>query len=152
MRILAGVLWMLVAGGAPAFAQPTWCWRLAGNFVSAAGSLVTDTQADKNGFYRIIGITGSANGAAVTALQPAGTAIPGNAGFPVDNLIRLAAPQLTKSGFGFATSDGAFHNPFYAGPYRDYISRPPDAEGKGAEPVIQFQATAAASAAACPAK
>src|ERR1700757_2587464 len=39
------------------------------------------------GGYHITGITGSRNGVAITRLEPAGEAIPGNPGFPVDNLV-----------------------------------------------------------------
>jgi len=97
---------------------------------------------DAEGFYRITTITGNANTATVTALQPTGTSIPGNSGYPVDNLIGASAPQLTKHGLGFVTSDGTYHNPFHVDQYRDYISRPPFADGKGAEPTIQFTAFA----------
>jgi hypothetical protein len=54
------------------------------------------------GFYEITGITGEANAVAITGLQPPGTWIPGNDGYPVNNLVRIAAPQLSKDGFGYA--------------------------------------------------
>src|SRR5208283_5286254 len=38
---------------------------------------------------------------------------PGNAGFPVDNLIN-ASGLLTSNGFGFETADGNYANPYYA--------------------------------------
>jgi hypothetical protein len=98
-----------------------------------------------HGFYQIVEISGAVNSASVTALQPTGTSIPGNSGFPVDNLVRVTVPQLTKHGFGFATSDGAYHNPFRLEPYRDHVSRPPYSEGKGAEPTIQFKAITASN-------
>ena len=85
-------------------------------------------------------------------MQPTGAAIPGNTGFPVDNLIRSTAPQLTKHGFGFADSNGAYHNLFHLEQYRDYISRPPYAKGKGAEPMIEFTADAATSGSDSPTK
>lgn len=140
--ILVTVLGALVVGSTPAFARLLWCWSFTGTGVSAYGTFTTGDNANAEGFYRMTGITGTANSANVTALQPAGTSIPGNSGFPVDNLIREIAPQLTKHGFGFV-ADGAYHNPFYMERYRDYISRPPYAEGKGAEPTIQFRATTA---------
>lgn len=142
-------LWLLIVGGAPAAAKTTWCWSFAGSGVSARGSLLTDDNADAGGFYRIVGVTGRVGPASVTALQPTGTAVPGNAGYPVDNLIRQTAPQVTKSGFGFSTSDGSYHNPFHLEQYRDYISRPPYADGKGAEPTVEFKAVAVASGADC---
>ena len=151
VKILA-TLAALMVGSTPAFAQLRWCWRFAASGVSAAGTITTGEHADAEGFYRIVGITGSVDSATVTAMQPTGTAIPGNTGFPVDNLIRSTAPQLTKHGFGFADSDGAYHNPFHLEQYRDYISLPPYANGKGAEPMIEFRAVAAGSGSDCPTK
>jgi hypothetical protein len=151
VKILA-TLAALMVGSTPAFAQLRWCWRFAASGVSAAGTITTGKHADAEGFYRIVGITGTVDSATVTAMQPTGTAIPGNTGFPVDNLIRSTAPQLTKHGFGFAGSDGAYHNPFHLEQYRDYISRPPYANGKGAEPMIEFRAVSAASGSDCPTK
>ena len=148
MKVLA-ILGALMVGTTPASAQLLWCWSFTGSNVSAAGTMTTGKDADREGFYGITRLTGTANSAKITALQPTGTAIPGNAGFPVSNLIRPTAPQLTKGGFGFATSDGTYHNPFHLEQYLDYISRPPYANGKGAEPTIQFKAVAAASESAC---
>jgi hypothetical protein len=151
VKILA-TLTALMVGSTPALAQLRWCWRFAASGVSAAGTITTGKHADAEGFYRIVAITGTVDSATVTAMQPTGTAIPGNTGFPVDNLIRSTAPQLTKHGFGFADSDGAYHNPFHLEQYRDYISLPPYANGKGAEPMIEFRAVAAASGSDCPTK
>ncbi len=151
VKILATLVALMV-GSTPAFAQLRWCWRFAASGVSAAGAITTGKDADAEGFYRIVGITGTVDSATVIAMQPAGTAIPGNTGFPVDNLIRSSAPQLTERGFGFAASDGAYHNPFYLERYRDYIARPPYANGKGVEPTIEFRAVAAASGSDCPTK
>ena len=50
---------------------------------------------------------------AIARLEPPGEAIPGNPGFPLDNLI-TAGGLLTSHGFGFATADGNYANPFYA--------------------------------------
>ena len=144
VKIAISAMTALIACATPAFAQQHWCWRFAGTGVSAAGTFVTENDADADGSYRITAITGRANAATITTLQPAGTSIPGNAGYPVDNLIRATAPHLTKHGFGFMAADGAYHNPFHAGRTLDYISRPPYADGKGAEPTIEFEATAAA--------
>ena len=69
--------------------------------------------ANPDGFYLITGITGEANGVPIRGLQPAGTSIPLNAGYPVDNLVRAAAPQLTIHGFAFALTNGTYANPFY---------------------------------------
>jgi hypothetical protein len=142
VKALLSLMGALVVCDTTAVAQQLWCWSIVGSGVSAAGTLVIGSRADAEGFYPITAITGTADSAAITALQPRNTNIPGNAGYPVDNLIRDKAPQLTKHGLGFVTSDGVYHNPFYMEQYRDYISRPPYANGKGAEPTIQFKATA----------
>lgn len=115
LKIAISVMAILIACGAPAFAQQHWCWRFAGTGVSAAGIFVTENDADADGFYRITAITGRANAATITTLQPTGTSIPGNSGYPVDNLLRATAPHLTKHGFGFMAADGVYHNPFHAG-------------------------------------
>jgi hypothetical protein len=140
LKIMIGLIGALIVCSVPAYAQRLWCWSLAGSGVSAAGTFLTLNDPDVEGFYRIAGINGTANFATITALQPAGTSSPGNAGFAVDNLVRTTAPQLSKHGFGFVASDGTYHNPFHAEQYRDYISRPPYVDGKGAEPAIQFKA------------
>jgi hypothetical protein len=142
-KIMISMIGALIVCSTPAVAAQFWCWNLEGEGVSAAGSFVTESSADAEGFYSIIAITGTVNSAAITALQPTDTSIPGNTGYPVDNLIRLTAPQLTKHGLGFAASDGAYHNPFHLDEYRDYVSRPPYADGKGTEPTIQFKAKTA---------
>ena len=57
----------------------------------------------------------------ITGLQPSGTSIPGNDGYPVDNLVRTEAPRLTMHGFGYASptertpipSTGPFAKPDY---------------------------------------
>jgi hypothetical protein len=149
-KMLAAILGTGIVASTPACAQVRWCWSFAAAGTSATGTFVTGNDADGEGFYRISGIAGIVNAATVTALQPAGTAIPGNAGFAVDNLIRTTEPQLTKHGFGFALSDGTYHNPFQAEQYRDYISRPPFTNGEGVEPTIQFKAIVAASGSHCP--
>lgn len=131
----------LLAGSHPATAALLWRWSFSGPGVSASGTFTTDETPDSEGFYRITNITGKANGGALTGLQPAGTAIPGNAGYPVDNLVRAAAPQLTGHGFGFSVADGEYHNPFFLENYRDYISRPPYTDGAGKEPAIRFTAS-----------
>ena len=85
-------------------------------------------------------ITGDADGGTITQLQATDTAVPGNAGFPVDNLVSQTAPQLTKHGFGFSVSNGEYHNTFYNGHHLDYISLPPYVDGAGGEPMIHFTA------------
>jgi len=143
MKIVISAMGMLMGLSMPAFAQQLWCWSFTGAGVSGAGTLVTGNSVDAEGFHPITAITGTANSATIAALQPTGTSIPGNTGYPVDNLIRASAPHLTKHGIGFVTSDGTYHNPFHLEQYRDYISRPPYADGKGVEPTVQFKAFAA---------
>ena len=58
----------------------------------------------------------------------------------MDNLVSSNGPQLTAHGFGFAVSSGEYHNPFYHEGYLDYVSRPPYADGAGAEPGVDFRA------------
>ena len=90
---------------------------------------------DGAGGYLITGITGIRNGSSITGLQPTGTAIPGNEPYDVDNLVFLqGGQQLTKAGFGFATADGNFGNPFFADflpvpSYLEFFSTPPFNDG-----------------------
>ena len=81
--------------------------------VAASGTFTTKDAPDADGFYEITAIKGEANGVAITGLQPPGTSIPGNDGYPVDNLVRTEAPQLSMHGFGYALADGTYANPFY---------------------------------------
>jgi len=94
----------------------------------------------------------------ITDLQPAGTAIPGNEPFAVDNLLSAAGagPQLTGNGFGYALADGTYANPFFADfrtpeTYLEFFSAPPF--GTGNDPIgpedselpVEFTAEAAAA-------
>ncbi len=101
----------LAAGGAEASTK--WTWTCTGPDFEAKGEFVTVDTPDADGFYAITAVTGEANGAAITKLQPAGSAIPGNEGWPVDDRVRATEPQLSHSGFGFAVADGSHVNPFY---------------------------------------
>ncbi len=84
------------------------------------------------------------NGVAITGLQPAGTSIPGNDGYPVDGLVKAEAPQLSLHGFGYALADGTYANPFYGdrfvppGVYA-FFSDPENR--KTSEPLVKFTAT-----------
>jgi len=91
-----------------------WTWDYSAQGIRASGTLTTTETQDKDGYYLITGIKGTRNGAAITALSAVGTAIPGNEGYPVDNLIREAKPHLSVHGLGYATADGNFANPFFA--------------------------------------
>ena len=131
------IAWFLAASLAPAqpaAASLVWTWSYSEAGISASGTLTTDDAANAAGFFPITGISGSRNGVAITALQPAGTAIPGNEPFLVDNMIRAGAPQLTGNGIGFALADGTFANAFFADfatppSYLEFFSAPPFASG-----------------------
>ena len=129
----------LLSGSAEASVQ--WRWSYQGQGVSASGTFTTRDEPNADGFYEIIGISGDVDGAAIAGLSQAGTAIPGNEGYPVDNLVRSTLPQLTPHGFGFGVSNGDYHNPFYSTRYRDYVSSPPHIAGAGKEPTVRFKAS-----------
>jgi hypothetical protein len=99
-----------------ASASSVWEWSYSGVGITASGTFITVDEPDSdNGGYLITAITGTRNGQKITALQPAGTPIPGNEPYAVDNLVfKGAGAQLTSHGFGLATSDGNYANPFYA--------------------------------------
>jgi hypothetical protein len=131
----------LVANGAQA---STWKWSYQGEGVAASGTFTTGDTPNGEGFYEITGITGEANGVAITGLQAPGTSIPGNDGYPVDNFIRTDAPRLSMHGFGYALANGTYANPFYGAhfakpAYYAFFSDP--ANRKTSEPVVTFSAT-----------
>ena len=131
----------LAGGGAQA---STWKWSYQGEGVAASGTFTTNDAPNADGFYEITGITGEANGVAITGLEPPGTSIPGNDGYPVDNLVRTETPRLTMHGFGYALADGTFANPFYGAhfakpDYYAFFSDPPNR--KTSEPPVAFTAT-----------
>jgi hypothetical protein len=121
-----------------------WRWSYQGEGVAASGSFTTTDRPNADGFYEITKIKGEANGIAITGLQPAGTSIPGNDGYPVDGLVRTEAPQLSLRGFGYSLADGTHANPFYGdhfvppGVYA-FFSDPPNR--KTSEPLVKFTAT-----------
>jgi len=121
-----------------------WKWSYQGEGVAASGAFTTNDKPNAEGFYEITAVAGQANGVAITALQPPGTSIPGNDGYPVDNLIRTMAPQLTKHGFGYALADGTYANPFYGAHFAKpdtyaFFSDP--VNRKTSEPAVAFTAT-----------
>jgi hypothetical protein len=103
-----------LAATSQAQATTLWVWSYSAPGIAASGTLATADTADSQGFYLITGIAGTRNGETITGLQRTGTAIPGNEGYPVDNLIRATGPQMTSHGFGFSISGGNYANPFYA--------------------------------------
>jgi hypothetical protein len=108
-----------LAGPLPAQAPLLWEWRYTGDGILANGTLISTSRPDANGYYQISGITGSRNGESITGLEPTGDAIPGNEGYPVDNLISPGG-SLTVNGFGYETADGNYANPYYA----NYLTPP----------------------------
>jgi hypothetical protein len=129
-----------------------WNWNYSGTGIAASGTFTTNDTPNNLGFYLISGITGTRNGEIITGLQPAGTPIPGNEPFNVDNLISLQGPQLTGDGFGYSTSGGNFSSPFFASflptpGYLEVFSAPPfliGSENSGPEDSelpISFSAT-----------
>jgi hypothetical protein len=121
-----------------------WRWSYQGEGVAASGSFTTSDTRNADGFYEIIGIKGEMNGVAITGLQPAGTSIPGNDGYPVDSLVRTEAPQLSLHGFGYALADGTYANPFYGDhfvPPGVYAFSSDPANRKTSEPLVKFTAT-----------
>ena len=115
-RRLAGLL--LAAGLALApFGQASallWNWSYGGPGVAASGTFTTGDTPDAGGFHEITAITGSRNGVAIIGLWPAGSPIPGNEPFAVDDLVSPAAEQLTGDGFGYQLADGNYVSPFFA--------------------------------------
>lgn len=91
-----------------------WNWSYDGTGITAAGTFTTDDTPDGGGHYLITAITGSRNGVAITGLMPAGTPIPGNEPFAIDNLVALGSEQLTGDGFGYQLADGNYVSPFFA--------------------------------------
>jgi hypothetical protein len=118
----------------PALGSMLWDWTFTGATVVASGTFTTVDTPNVSGFYLITAISGTRNGETITGLQPAGTAIPGNAPYVVDNLVRIGPDQLTSEGFGFSTAQGNYSNPFYAGflsppTYLEVFSTPSAAPG-----------------------
>ncbi len=140
IRILAAAALAALVFTAPAQAA-TWDWNYSAAGIAAAGTFTTSDAPDTDGFYTITAITGSRNGVAITGLEPAGSAIPGNDPYDVDNLVSIAGPQLTWNGFGYALADGGWANPFSDGSTAwEYLSVPPYPEGAGQEVAVVFSA------------
>jgi PEP-CTERM motif len=129
-----------------------WNWNYSGTGIEANGTFTTNDTPNELGYYLISGITGTRNSETITGLQPAGTPIPGNEPFNVDNLISLNSQQLTGDGFGYSTSGGNFVSPFFASflptpGYLEVFSAPPLTPGfenlatEDSELPIRFSAT-----------
>src|ERR1700712_1373011 len=78
-----------------------WAWTYSGEGFAASGTVTASDTPDAGGFVPITAISGNRNGVLIVGLQPTGTAIPGNDGFPVDNLVTAATPHLTSKGIGY---------------------------------------------------
>jgi hypothetical protein len=143
LRFVLSLLIALTLAALPAQALE-WRWTYQGEGVAASGAFTTNDAPNADGFYEITGIKGEMNGVAISGLQPPGTSIPGNDGYPVDGLLRPEAPQLSLQGFGYALADGTYANPFYGdrfvppGVYA-FFSDPKN--GKTSEPLVKFTAT-----------
>ncbi|MEH2355480.1 PEP-CTERM sorting domain-containing protein [Nostoc sp.] len=142
----------LVFGTMPAASALSWNWNYSGTGIAANGTFTTNDTPNDLGFYLISGITGTRNDETITGLQPAGTPIPGNEPFNVDNLISLNTQQLTGDGFGYSTSGGNYSSPFFASflptpGYLEVFSAPPIIPGfenlglEDSELPINFSAT-----------
>ncbi len=142
----------LVFGTIQAASALSWNWNYSGTGIGASGTFITNDTANNLGFYQISGISGTRNGETITGLQPAGTPIPGNEPFNVDNLISLNSEQLTGNGFGYSTSGGSYSSPFFASflpkpGYLEVFSAPPIVPGfenlglEDSELPISFSAT-----------
>jgi hypothetical protein len=67
---------VVLATPLPAHASRIWDWSYTGTGIAASGTFTTTDTANGSGYYQIVGITGSRNGATITGLQPTGTPIP----------------------------------------------------------------------------
>lgn len=139
--LAGGLLAAGLASASTATPVQLWNWSYSGSGISAAGTLTTGQSSNASGFYEILAISGQRNGDPITGLQPAGTAIPGNEPFVVDNWIK-ADGQLTGEGFGYKTQSGSYANVFFA----EWLSPPANmefmtipAQGYSHEAVVSFQ-------------
>jgi hypothetical protein len=89
---------ILLMHGQSAKALLLWNWCYSGAGVSASGAFTTNDAPDAAGFYRIVGITGTDNGATITGLQPTGTPIPGNEPFSAAIVPEPSAASLMLAG------------------------------------------------------
>jgi hypothetical protein len=150
--VLATTSGLLFGTMQSAFAALYWNWNYSGAGIAASGLFTTNDTPDSMGYYQILAITGTRNGQTITGLQPAGTPIPGNEPYSVDNLVRLGTQQLTGNGFGYSTSGGNYSSPFFADflptpGYLEVFSAPPFTPGfenfgpEDSESLVSFSAT-----------
>jgi hypothetical protein len=120
----------LIFGSVQSASALIWDWNYSGTGITASGTFITNDIPDNFGYYLMTGITGQRNGDTITGLFPAGSPIPGNEPFEVDNLIKINPQQLTGDGFGYSTAGGNFVSPFFASflpvpGYLEVFSAPP---------------------------
>ncbi|MEH1903295.1 MAG: PEP-CTERM sorting domain-containing protein [Nostoc sp.] len=124
----------LIFGIMPAASALSWNWSYSATGIAANGTFTTNDTPNDLGFYQISGITGTRNGEIITGLQAAGTPIPGNEPFDIDNLISINTQQLTGNGFGYSTSGGNDSSLYFASflqtpGYLEVFSAPPITPG-----------------------
>jgi hypothetical protein len=145
MRMIAvhSLLALALCMARPVAAAPVWHWAYQGQGLRAEGRLTTTARPDARGFYRVTSISGRRNGVAITRLVPAGRPIPGNAPYPVDNLLRPGRNGLTEAGLGYALVNGSHASPFRKTHDRrtlEYLAAPRQRTGTGVEVPIRFMA------------
>ena len=143
MKLVFALILGAAMAASDAEAAMRWRWTCEGEGLAAKGTFTTADAPNAEGFYPITAVAGEVNGVAVVGLQPSGTAIPGNEGWPVDNLVRERRPELSAGGFGFALADGSFVNPFFGARFEPpgflaVISNPK--KGQWREPRVTFRA------------
>jgi hypothetical protein len=122
--------------------------------ILASGTLTTSDQADSNGFYKILAISGQRNGVAIAGLMPTCTSPPPydrENKYPTDSLIRTTLsgePQLARFGFGYRLQSGEFVTVFSSNWWRppgilEFFSNLPVIH----EGPVEFRATIRAPAA-----
>jgi hypothetical protein len=99
---------------AEAHADVKWVWQYAEVGALACGTFQTTDAPNSDGYFEIVSITGHRGDDQITSLVPAGTSIPGNEPYIVDNLIKpTRTAQLTLDGFGYSLASGTYANPYY---------------------------------------
>ena len=142
MRLAVLIIVAAALPVASAQAYMRWLWSYSGSGARASGTFTTNT-ADAHGFYEITSIGGTADGIHITGFRPTGTSIPGNKGYPVDNLIRKKTPQLTKWGFAIALANKTYASPFYGARFARpgyYVFLSDPVSHRIREPLVRFLA------------
>ena len=102
IRILAAATVCFAAlSSTPPVQAATWSWDYSAAGIAASGTFTTTDTPDSAGFFTVTAITGSRNGVAITGLEPAGSAIPGNDPYAVDDLVSIAITSSLGGASGF---------------------------------------------------